>query len=154
MDIDVPPGSSCRTAVVAGLVAAARATGDAAMVTVGRSTHERVREALDPRLAGREVMLSFPTSVLQSDLRCECLVVVVPDAILVASTSPLRHPRTEVLEIRRSEITRVELEAGPRAGRTCLVATLEGAFGSCSLILPPGAGLFAGWMTGPSPRAP
>lgn len=88
-------------------------------------------------------MLAFPSVVVRPGVARDCLVVVLPAAILVAWPLGRLRAASGAVLIEKSAIARVELASTSAGGRFASFATFEGPFGSCRVGLPPGAGVFA-----------
>lgn len=129
------------------LVDAAVAARDARLIEAGLRVYRQVSHPVDEvvRAAG-VVLTAFPSQVLRPGRRRECLVVVVPDAILVAWPGPSLGPDGVALLIEKSRLVRVEIALADRMSPFPLVATVEGAFGLCSVGLPRGATVFGARM--------
>lgn len=136
-------------AVGRGLVDAAVAAHDPELIEAGLRVYGRVRDRVDPavRAAGASV-LAFPSVLLRPGARRECLVVVMPGSILVAWPRGPLPAGSEALVIEKSEVVRVEVAPAPPASPFPSVATIEGAFGLCSVGLPRGATVFGAWIRG------
>jgi hypothetical protein len=141
------PGSDPAVAVAAGLARAAAAARDARLASEGERLYGRVRHRVDPLVsAAGEVVVAFPSLLLHPGARHECLVVVLPDAVVVALRREGRHPVAEVTLIEKSEVSRVEIAPPPASVPFPLAATLAGGFGVCVVGLPRGALVFGGGL--------
>ena len=125
------------------LVDAAVAAHDAQLIEAGLRVYRRVSRPVDEvvRAAGA-VLAAFPSQVLRPGPRRECLVVVVPDSILVAWPGGALQADEGALLVEKSRLVRVEIALAHPAFPFPLVATVEGAFGLCSVGLPRGAMVF------------
>ncbi|MDI6910284.1 hypothetical protein [Nocardioides sp.] len=125
------------------LVDAAVAAHDAQLIEAGLRVYRRVSRPVDEvvRAAGA-VLAAFPSQVLRPGPRRECLVVVVPDSILVAWPGGALQADEGALVVEKSRLVRVEIALAHPAFPFPLVATVEGAFGLCSVGLPRGATVF------------
>ena len=121
------PGSDPAVAVASGLARAAAATCDRRLVS-----------------AAGEVVLAFPSLLLHPGARHECLVVVLPAAVVVALRRQGPRALPEVIVVEKSEVTRVEIAPPPSSVPFPLAATLAGGFGTCVVGLPRGVLVFGG----------
>lgn len=125
------------------LVDAAVAAHDAELIEAGLGVYRRVSGRVDEVVRAADAVLTvFPSQVLRPGPRRECLVVVVPDSILVAWPGVSLDADGGALLIEKGRLVRVEIALADRAFPFPLVATVEGEFGLCSVGLPRGATVF------------
>ncbi|GAA1162350.1 hypothetical protein [Nocardioides aquiterrae] len=139
------PGSDPALAVAAGLARAAAAACDRRLVSDGERLYDRVRQRVDPLVsAAGEVVVAFPSMLLHPGARHECLVVVLPEAVVVALRRKGARTLPEVIVVEKSTVSRVEIAPPPLSVPFPLAASLMGGFGVCVVGLPRGALVFGG----------
>lgn len=139
------PGSDPAVAVAAGLARAAAAACDGRLASDGERLYRRVRHRVDPLVsAAGEVVVAFPSMLLHPGPRHECLVVVLPEAVVVALRRDAARAPAEVLVVEKSDVSRAEIAPPPTSVPFPLAASLTGGFGSCVVGLPRGVLVFGG----------